>query len=267
MLTLKMYQVDAFTDELFKGNPAAVVLLDDWLSAEQMQQVAAENNLSETAFIKQVAQNNYQIRWFTPTTEVPFCGHATLASAFTLFYLHTEFREVVFTTEQVGELLISKGDDGLLSMDFPNRMPSELVDPIPQALLDGLKVAPSKVLRNQQAYFVIYDNEQAVISIKPDNSQLTKLGDYGVAVTAPSNNYDFISRFFAPNHGIDEDPVTGSIHTGLAPYWAKQLNKTKLTAYQASARGGKLFCEVQAERVMVKGQAVLYSEGVIYLPE
>lgn len=267
MNKLKIFQVDAFTDCLFKGNPAAVVVLDDWLTPLQMQQIAAENNLSETAFIKQLKQNNYQIRWFTPTTEVPFCGHATLGSAFILFYLHSELTEVVFNTEQVGQLVITKGDKGLLTMDFPKRMPTELLEPIPQALLDGLTVAPKKVLRNQQAYFAIYDDEQVITAIQPDSQQLKKLGDYGVAVTAPSSDYDFVSRFFAPNHGIDEDPVTGSIHTGLAPYWTEQLNKTMLTAYQASARGGKLFCQVQDERVIVQGQAVLYLEGVIYLAE
>ena len=266
-MKLKMFHVDALTDTLFQGNPEAVVPLTEWLSEFQMQQIAAENNLAETAFIKQVAGNKYHIRWFTPTIEVPFCGHATLASAFVLFKENDSLTEVVFTTEQVGELIIYKGDNGFIQMDFPNRKPTEVIDNPPQELLAGLSIKPQRVVRNVQAYFAIYENEQQVRDVVVNSEQLAQLDPYCVTVTAPGQEYDFVSRFFATNHGVDEDPVTGSIHTGLAPYWAEQLNKTRLSAYQASARGGKLLCEVKGDRVVIEGKAVLYLEGLFYLPD
>lgn len=263
-----MFHVDAFTDTLYKGNPAAVVLLEDeWLPEWQMQKIAFENNLSETAFVKSLDdEGHFGIRWFTPTVEVPLCGHATLASAFVLFSIHKDLNQIIFDTMQVGQLIVVRGDDGCFVMDFPNRMPKETIDTIPEALLKGLNFAPQKVLRNEQAYFVIYDDEQKVRESDPDLKQLIKLIPYCVIVTAPSNyaDYDFVSRFFAPDHGIAEDPVTGSAHAGLAPYWAEVLGKSKLSAYQASARGGKLFCEVKTERVFIAGNAVLFSGGFVY---
>ena len=265
MMKLKMFQVDAFTDALFQGNPAAVVPLAEWLSEFQMQQIAAENNLAETAFIKQVTGNKYHIRWFTPTIEVPFCGHATLASAFVLFRENESLNEIVFTTEQVGQLIIYKGENDLIQMDFPNRKPTEVIDNPPQELLAGLSIKPQQVVRNEQAYFAIYESEQQVRDVVANGEQLCKLDPYSVTVTALGKEYDFVSRFFATNHGIDEDPVTGSIHTGLAPYWAEQLNKTQLSAYQASARGGKLLCKIKGDRVIIEGKGVLYLEGYIYL--
>lgn len=269
MEKLPMFQVDAFTDTLYQGNPAAVVLLeDDWLPEWQMQKIAFENNLSETAFIKLLSEEgHFGIRWFTPVLEVPLCGHATLASAYVLFSIHKNLNQITLDTMQVGQLTVVRGDDGRFVMDFPNRMPKEIIDPIPEALLKGLNFVPQKVLRNDQAYFVIYDDEQTVRKIEPDLHELTKLTPYCLAVTAHSSTpeYDFVSRFFAPDHGVAEDPVTGSAHAGLAPYWAEVLGKDKLSAYQASARGGKLFCEVKAERVLIAGNAVLFSGGFVYV--
>lgn len=269
MEKLPMFQVDAFTDTLYQGNPAAVVLLEeDWLPEWQMQKIAFENNLSETAFIKSLEdEGHFGIRWFTPAVEVLLCGHATLASAFVLFSIHKDLNQITFDTMQVGQLSVKREGDGRFVMDFPNRMPKETIDPIPEALLKGLSFAPQKILRNEQAYFVIYDDEQKVRESDPNLEQLIKLSPYCVIVTAPSNtaDYDFVSRFFAPDHGIAEDPVTGSAHAGLAPYWAEVLGKSKLSAYQASARGGKLFCEVKAERVFIAGNAVLFSGGFVYV--
>lgn len=269
MKKLPMFQVDAFTDTLFQGNPAAVVLLEDeWLPEEQMQNIAFENNLSETAFIKLLDEDgHFAIRWFTPVVEVPLCGHATLASSFVLFSIHKELECIVFETVHSGALIISRGENGGIIMDFPNRKPTEIIDPIPEALLKGLRFTPQKVLRNQQAYFVVYDDEQKVLEESPDLSELIKLSPFCVTVTAKSNGvpYDFVSRFFAADHGVPEDPVTGSIHAGLAPYWAEILNKNSLTAYQASARGGKLSCRIADDRILIEGQAVLFFGGFVYI--
>lgn len=269
MEKLPMFQVDAFTDTLYQGNPAAVVLLEeDWLPEWQMQKIAFENNLSETAFIKSLEdEGHFCIRWFTPTVEVPLCGHATLASAFVLFSIHKNLNKITFDTMQVGPLWVVKGDEGRFVMDFPNRMPKEIIDPIPDALLAGLSFAPQKVLRNVQAYFVIYDDERKVRELSYSPEHLIKLDPISVVVTAKSSQpeYDFVSRYIATNHGVGEDPVTGSAHAGLAPYWAEVLGKNKLSAYQASARGGKLFCEVKAERVLIEGNAVLFSGGFVYV--
>lgn len=269
MKKLPMFQVDAFTDTVFKGNPAAVVLLEDeWLPEEQMQKIAFENNLSETAFIKSLEdEGRFAIRWFTPLLEVPLCGHATLASSFVLFSIHKDLERIVFETMQVGELIISRGESGGIVMDFPNRKPTEIIDLVPEALLKGLRSTPTKVLRNQQAYFVVYDDEHKVREESPDLSELIKLSPFCVTVTAISSTseYDFVSRFFAADHGVPEDPVTGSVHAGLAPYWAEVLGKERLAAYQASARGGQLVCTVKGDRVLIEGQAVLFFGGFVYI--
>ena len=269
MKKLPMFQVDAFTDTLFQGNPAAVVLLEgEWLPEEQMQKIAFENNLSETAFIKLLEdEGRFAIRWFTPVLEVPLCGHATLASSFVLFSIHKELECITFETMQVGELIISRGESGGIVMNFPNHKPTEIIDPVPEALLKGLSSAPQKVLRNQQAYFVVYDDEQKVREETPDLSELIKLSPFCVTVTAKSNTaeYDFVSRFFAADHGVPEDPVTGSVHAGLAPYWAEVLGNNCLAAYQASARGGKLLCTVKGDHVLIEGQAVLFFGGFVYI--
>ncbi len=262
-MKLPIYQVDAFTDQLFKGNYAAVVPLAQAISDELMQQIATENNLSETAFVLPLASNHYQIRWFSPVTEIDFCGHATLAAAFVLFE-HNKSTELRFSTLAVGDLIVSQQENHWIRMDFPKRpaVPAEA----PDALLAGLSIPPKLVLRSAQAYFAVYQNEQQVKQLTTKNAELIKLAPYDVVATAPGSDYDFVSRYFWPANGGDEDPVTGSIHAGLVPYWAEQLGKNQLMAYQASARGGVLRCELTQDRVLVSGQAKLYLQGEIYLP-
>ena len=262
-MKLRIYQIDAFTNQVFAGNYAAVVPLPAWLPDEKMQQIAAENNLSETAFY--VARDDvFEIRWFSPITEIDSCGHATLASAFVIFDLEPKRNEIVFSTIKVGALTIKRGKDGLLEMDFPNQAP-EAVTEIPTELLEGLSIKPVQVLKNRQAYFAVYDREDDVRNVVPNLKQIKKLGPLDVVVTAPGKEVDFVSRYFWPANGGVEDPVTGSIHTGLAPYWAKRLGKETLHAYQASQRGGHLFLELRTDRVIVSGHAVKYLEGVIHV--
>lgn len=261
-MTVEMHVVDAFTDELFKGNAAAVVMTDEWLDDELMLSIAAENNLSETAFLKPVENNHFLIRWFSPLTEIDFCGHATMASAFVVFLKDTELAEVTFSAPAVGELTVTKQSDGTIDMSFPNRKPQAVAE-IPDALLKGLSKKPSAVLRSQQAYFAIYDDEASVRELAYDSEQLKLLAPYDVVVSAPGREFDFVSRYFWPANGGDEDPVTGSIHAGLAPYWAEQMDKSEFKAYQASKRGGVVNCRLVGDRVHVSGKAVLYLKGQI----
>ncbi|WP_162064013.1 PhzF family phenazine biosynthesis protein [Vibrio taketomensis] len=263
-MELPIYIVDAFTDQQFKGNSAAVVPLDAWLDDETMQKIAIENNLSETAFIKQESLNQYTIRWFSPLTEIDFCGHATLASSYVLFNLYESQGQIEFITEKVGSLYVNCRDDGRIEMSFPNQAP-ELVTEVPVPLLQGLSIQPVKVLRNRQAYFAIYDSQLDVESVTYHLEQLAQLAPYDVVVTAPSDRYDFVSRYFWPANGGDEDPVTGSIHAGLVPYWAEQLGKQEMLAYQASKRGGALYCRMVSDRVLLSGFAVIYLRGTIYI--
>ena len=262
-MKLPIYQVDAFTDQLFKGNYAAVVPLSEPISAGLMQQIATENNLSETAFVLEIDPDHYQIRWFSPVTEIDFCGHATLAAAFVLFSLKPA-QQIKFSTLSVGDLVVSQQTDGWILMNFPLR-PASPVE-APAALLAGLSLQPDLVLRSEQAYFAIYKDEQQVLQLTTSSEELKKLAPYDVVATAAGSDYDFVSRYFWPANGGDEDPVTGSIHAGLVPYWAKQLGKNQLLAYQASARGGVLRCELTQDRVLVSGQAKLYLQGEIYVP-
>jgi predicted PhzF superfamily epimerase YddE/YHI9 len=241
-MELDIFVVDAFTDQRFKGNSAAVIPLTDWLDAELMQDIAAENNLSETAFIKSLSANKYEIRWFSPLTEIDFCGHATLASSYVIFN-HFDC-------------------DG--EMSFPNQCPEPVID-IPQALLNGLSSKPVQVLKNSQAYFAVMASEGEVRNLQYQSEQLKQLAPFDVVVTAKAREYDFISRYFWPANGGDEDPVTGSIHAGLAPYWAQVLSTTNLVAYQASKRGGVLFCKLDEDRVLVSGFAVLYMQGKAHI--
>lgn len=263
-MTVEMHVVDAFTDELFKGNPAAVVITQEWLDDSLMQSIAAENNLSETAFLKPVQNDHYQIRWFSPLTEIDFCGHATMASAFVVFLKNEQCNEVTFSAPAVGDLLVTKQTEGAINMSFPNRKPEPVGD-VPKALLDGLSKEQHQVLRSEQAYFAIYDDEQTVREIEYDSEQLKLLAPYDVVVSAPGKDYDFVSRYFWPANGGDEDPVTGSIHAGLAPYWAEQLNRSEFRAYQASKRGGVIYCKLLGDRVHVSGKAVLYSKSKLYI--
>ncbi len=261
-MELDIFIVDAFTKQQFKGNSAAVVPVEQWLAPELMQQIATENNLSETAFIKALSPNKYEIRWFSPLTEIDFCGHATLASSFVIFHYFDCLGEIEFLTSKVGSLFVNQLDDGKIEMSFPNQLP-ETIDDIPQALLEGLSVQPAKVLKNGQAYFAVMSSESDVINVNYHSPTLKKLAPFDVVVTAKAHEYDFISRYFWPANGGDEDPVTGSIHSGLAPYWAQQLAKTQLVAYQASKRGGVLYCHLVNDRVLVSGFGVLYMKGTI----
>lgn len=263
-MELEITVVDAFTDSVFGGNPAAVIITDEWLPDDLMQSIATENNLSETAFLVLADVSTYQIRWFSPLTEIDFCGHATLASAFVLFNAKPELPSIKFLAKAVGELLVVRTDTGKIQMDFPNTKP-EKVESIPHKLVAGLSIPPLEVYCNSQAYFVIYEAESDVLSVQRDNEVLKQLKPLDVVVTcrAESKEFDFISRYFWPANGGDEDPVTGSIHTGLAPLWAERLGKSDLVAYQASKRGGVLHCLVSGERVIVSGNAVQYLRGTI----
>ena len=315
-MELSIFVVDAFTDTQFRGNSAAVVPLHSWIPDELMQNIAYENNLSETAFIKKITPNKFAIRWFSPLTEIDFCGHATLASSFVLYNHYDVKGEIEFTTLEVGSLTVNQLNDNRIEMDFPNQNP-EQVNEVPPALLDGLSIKPLQVLKNRQAYFAIFNSVQDVLNVTYQAHLLKTLAPYDLVVTAsdasrlsdvnnvleskskskskndtentaesiaqasvqsvdidlnthvadnPVNlatDYDFVSRYFWPANGGDEDPVTGSIHAGLAPYWAKVLNKNKLHAFQASARGGVLICELKNQRVCVSGHAVLYLQGKI----
>jgi PhzF family phenazine biosynthesis protein len=257
--------INAFTDVLFKGNSAAVIVLPQWIDDELMQSIACENNLSETAFVVNQSGINH-IRWFSPLSEIDFCGHATLASSYVLFEQNGDVNELRFYAKAVGEFSVALKEDGLIEMDFPNRAPNELVD-IPQNLLKGLSIKPDEVFISQQAYFAVYENEHDVIAVEQTQHLLKTLAPLDVVVTAASQSdqYDFISRYFWPANGGDEDPVTGSIHAGLAPFWAQRLGKSELVAYQASQRGGLLFCKVAGERVKISGNAVKYLQGEIFV--
>ena len=266
-MQLEINVIDAFTDTVFKGNSAAVVITEDWLSDNLMQSIAFENNLSETAFMVLDDKGIYHIRWFSPLTEIAFCGHATLASAFVLFNKNPSIETIKFSAKAVGILTIVQTETGKIQMDFPNTNPKK-VDNIPDSLLAGLSIAPVEVYKNTQAYFVIYNAESDVLTVARDNEQLKQLAPLDVVVTcqamsADYKNYDFISRYFWPANGGDEDPVTGSAHTGLAPLWAERLAKNNLVAYQASRRGGVLDCVVAGDRVIISGHAVQYMTGFI----
>lgn len=256
-----MYVVDAFTSRLFGGNPAAVCPLDKWLDDSLMKKIAAENNLSETAFFVE-NKGRYQIRWFTPAEEVDLCGHATLASSFVYFnFINPEASRIIFDS-QSGELIVDKEGD-VLSLNFPSQKPAPVITP-EKNLLEAFDIKPVEVLMGTKR-FLVYEKEETVRNMKPDMSILRHLPGDGVIITAPGNEVDFVSRFFAPNIGIDEDPVTGSAHTHLIPYWSEKLGKKKMTALQVSSRVGELECEDLGERVKISGKAVLYSQGKIFI--
>ena len=257
-MKLPLYQVDAFTEKTFQGNPAAICPLQNWLADDVMLAIAAENNLSETAFFVK-NKNGFYIRWFTPTTEVDLCGHATLAAAHIIFNELGYNKEVISFDSKSGLLSVTKSDN-LLQMNFPAQVP--VACDCPKELKQAINIEPIECLKGDDYLFVL-DNENDVINANPDLSLLKGLDLRGVILTAKSNQYDFVSRFFAPKFGIDEDPVTGSAHTQLIPYWAKQFNKHKLTAKQVSSRGGELYCELLEERVNIAGYAVKYLQGEI----
>jgi PhzF family phenazine biosynthesis protein len=261
-MTIPIYQADAFTNVLFGGNPAAICPLDNWLPDATMQQIALENNLAETAFFVK-NQNGYLLRWFTPELEIDLCGHATLASAHILFTeLGYGSDTINFDTVKAGTLTITRSE-GKYAMDFPSRPPVSA--DIPEGLIEALGgKTPKEVLRSRD-YFLVYDNEEDILNIVPDHSALAKIETLGIIVTAPGKDVDFVSRFFAPAAGVPEDPVTGSAHCNLIPYWAEKLGKTTLHAYQVSARRGELWCELMGDRVVMAGEAVTYLRGQIEL--
>ncbi|HFU76382.1 MAG TPA: PhzF family phenazine biosynthesis protein, partial [Arcobacter sp.] len=221
-MNLDIYIVDAFTKKQFGGNSAAVVPLKEWLDENIMQKIASQNNLSETAYIREIKNNKYEIRWFSPLSEIDFCGHATLASSYVIFEKLGVKSTIEFVTLKVGSLFVNKKEDGRIEMSFPNQEPY-IEKEIPQNLFNGLSIKPTIVLKNRQAYFAVLDSEEDVKSVTYNSSELKKLAPFDVVVTAQSKEFDFISRYFWPANGGDEDPVTGSIHAGLAPYWAKEL--------------------------------------------
>jgi len=261
-MRLPLYQVDAFTDRRFGGNPAAVVPLETWLPDATLQAIAAENNLSETAFLLREGAD-YALRWFTPTNEVELCGHATLASAFVLFHHLEPGRERVrFRTLKAGTLTVVRRGDAL-AMDFPSR-PPRAAEP-PAGLVPALGKAPEAVLLSRDV-LALYPRAEDVAGLAPDMTALARLDCYAVIATAPgTGGVDFVSRFFAPRHGIPEDPVTGSAHCTLIPYWAARLGKTTLAARQLSRRGGELACALEGDRVSIAGRCALYLEGTITL--
>jgi PhzF family phenazine biosynthesis protein len=259
-MQLTLYQVDAFTGRIFGGNPAAVVPLSQWPADEVMQHIAAENNLSETAFFTGT-QGRYDLRWFTPVAEVDLCGHATLATAWVLYHrLHADFEQLRFQTRS-GELRVARVADGLL-MDFPSQPASRCIPPV--ELLQALAIEPQEVLEAED-YMVVFQNEQQVRDLKPDLLLLKKIPLRGVVVTAPGEEADFVSRMFGPKIGIDEDPATGSSHCSLTPYWADKFGKSKLVARQLSKRGGEMLCELDGQRVRLTGQCVEYMQATIYI--
>jgi len=258
-LEIPLFQVDAFTNEQFRGNPAAVCPLEYWLPAQTMQAIAAENNLAETAFFVREG-DRYGLRWFTPKTEVDLCGHATLASAFVLFhYVGVEEEAVRFDTRG-GELLVSRSGE-LLVLDFPSH-PGQRCDP-EQRLIEGLGTQPLEILKAHY-YMVVYSSQEDIVTLQPRMDVLASVGTPCI-VTAPGTDCDFVSRFFAPSFGIDEDPVTGSAHCTLTPYWSRRLGKKKLHARQLSARGGELLVEDAGSRVFIAGRVTAYLRGTITL--
>lgn len=259
-MKLKLYQVDAFSKQVFGGNPAAVCILESWISEYLMQQIASENNLAETAFL--VKKNDcYEIRWFTPKVEVDLCGHATLASAHVLFnYYEKETTQLNFHSHLSGSLSVTKKEN-LLTLNFPSDQINRIETP--QILIDSLGLVPIESYKGKTDFMFVFENQHQIEQLSPDFNKLIKIGGRGVIVTAKGNEVDFVSRFFGPQVGINEDPVTGSAHTTLIPYWSKKLNKNDLLAQQLSERKGLLYCENLGDRVKIGGNAVTYLVGEI----
>lgn len=259
-MTFRLFQIDAFASEVFAGNPAAVCPLDGWLDDTVLQAIAAENNLSETAFFVP-EPGGFALRWFTPAVEVDLCGHATLASGHVVLEILDPGRESVTFSSRSGPLTVSRAGEAL-AMDFPVLPPEPCVPPVD--LVAGLGVPPETVLAEMD-YLAVFASEAVVAALAPDMAALVRLDRRGVIATAPGDSVDFVSRFFAPRAGIPEDPVTGSAHCLLTPYWAERLGKSRLEARQISARGGALTCELQGGRVRIEGRVALYLDGEITL--
>ena len=258
----KIYQIDAFTEKVFSGNPAAICPLDKWLNDNLLQKIAMENNLSETAFF--VKQGNvYEIRWFTPKMEVELCGHATLATAYVLFHHENHEADTIhFYSPRSGKLTVRKQGE-LLILNFPTD--SYEIIPIFEGLTAGFEAQPLEALKGKTDYVLVFETEEQIKNMKFNLSAISKLDKQGVIITARGNEVDFVSRCFFPQCGIDEDPVTGSAHTTLTPYWAKKLNKTELSAIQLSERRGYLQCKYLEDRVEISGQGKLYLIGEIFV--
>ncbi len=260
-MTIPIYQVDAFSSELFKGNPAAICILKEWPDDQTLLNIAKENNLAETAFILEKEYDVYHLRWFTPEIEMDLCGHATLASAFVIMnYLKTDLIKIFFDT--ISGRLSVRQMEGLLEMDFPSR-PPERCDPMPQ-IEKSLSIKPTAWFKSRD-YMLLYNSESEIRELKVNEQELggINLDPGGIIVTAIGDKCDFVSRFFTPGAAIFEDPVTGSAHCSLTPFWAQRLNKTVLSAQQLSERGGVLICEQNDGRVKIRGQAVPYLQGTI----
>lgn len=271
---MKIYQVDAFSSQVFAGNAAAVIILDDWLNDEVMQKIAMENNLSETSFSKKIDDNNYEIRWFSPVKEVQFCCYGTLATSFIIFKENPQLTRIIFKVKGLGNFYIRKGHDDRIIMDLPIQPPT-LVETIPEDLKNSLNqdFSAVSVYANDQAYIVVYPDPESVLAEQPNFQLIKNLGGKRVAITALNNfknddfnHIDIISRYFTPSMGIDEDPVTGSLHTSLIPLWQPMIDKKVIAAYQASKRGGILYCELlENNRIEITGHCKLYLEGKIYI--
>lgn len=258
-MQLTIYQLDAFSSKVFGGNPAAVCPLTEWLPDSLMQQIALENNLAETAFyVKEGSQ--FHIRWFTPAVEVDLCGHATLATAFVIFNFEGYTDAIIEFTSKSGILKVQKQGD-LLELDFP--VDELTTTQTPEALVSSLGITPIACFKGKTDYMLVLENEEQVKNLKPDFRLMATVPARGVIVTAQGNDVDFVSRFFGPQCGIDEDPVTGSAHTTLIPYWAKTLDKNDLVALQVSPRQGQLWCTLADNRVKIAGNVTLYLKGII----
>ena len=258
---IRIFYVDAFTEELFKGNPAAVCILEEWPGDDVLQAIAFENNLSETAFVN-LKEDPLQIRWFTPTLEVELCGHATLATARILFDEYFQNDTKISFQSKSGELIALQKDD-MIYLDFPIDHPAVIEsEPL---ITESLKCEPIEILKGRSDYLAILASEKDIKNLQPDFSTMAELNSRGLVVSAESSKFDFISRCFYPQTGVNEDPVTGSAHCMLAAYWGKKLNKNKLNAYQASPRGGYLQCEISNERIILGGLSKRYLEGTINL--
>lgn len=258
----KIYQVDAFAEHVFTGNPAAVCPLNEWLPYDTLQKIAMENNLAETAFYVK-AGDQYQIRWFTPTVEVDLCGHATLAASYVLFNLENYSENTIhFHSHRSGPLSVSK-DGEWLTLNFPTDIFSEVE--LSEEIAAGFNLRPRSAYKGKTDYMLVFDSEDEVQQLIPAFNKIVKLPARGVIVTAKGNEVDFVSRFFGPQSGINEDPVTGSAHTTLIPFWAQRLRKSEMTALQISPRRGLLRCKHLGDRVEISGQGKLYMSGKIYI--
>lgn len=259
-MKLTIYQVDAFAENVFQGNPAAVIPLQDWVGDDLMQKIALENNLSETAYFVKT-DTGFHIRWFTPTFEIDLCGHATLASAYIIKnFIEPHLAEINFTTQKAGTLR-AMANDGMYTLDFPSRMPQPAT--APDKLLKSLNITTAVEVLKSRDYFIVLPNEEAVKNVEPDFSLMKEVETVGVIITAKGQSADVVSRCFYPRAGIPEDPVTGSAHCNIVPYWSEKLGKKKIFCKQLSARGGDLHCELEGDRVLMSGKCVLFLQGEI----